>query len=267
MVVEFIGSTGAGKTTVLRNVERRLANRTTTTTSADLVTGLMGLRGVTHPTVRNLIQELIAFPFLVPALHQHRGFVVCTLKLLVRDAKPSLITINNIRSLERKLGVYMLVRRIAGNRIVLVDEGPLLSAHMFVHAFDRLTAREIATFAQTLPLPDMIVHIRAPVDAVVGRTLLRPDPPRETLCRALSDLVRYAEAAAALFEQLVVALRGALPILTVDNPDMDAQHQQAVVETIAGFIINHSPKVCRTPIPSMTGMAASGVGQHRTNAR
>ncbi len=260
MIVEFIGSTGAGKTTVLRSVERRLANRAPATTSTDLVTGLLGLQTVTHPTVQNLIQEVLGFPLFVSALYQYRAFVASTMKLLLRDARPNVTTINNLRSLERKLGVYTLVRRIEGDRIILVDEGPVLAAHMFVHASDRLTAIEIARFAEALPLPDTIVYVRAPIDAVVHRTLLRPDPPRELLSRSRSDLVRHAKAAAALFDQLVALLSGALPILVVDNPDMDERRQQVVVETIAGFIMSHPLEVRRRPNTALIGSTPLGAG-------
>lgn len=267
MVVEFIGSTGAGKTTVLRSVERRLANWTTTTTSADLIKGLLGLRGITHPTVQNLIQEVLGFPFLFSSLYQHRTFFMCTMKLLLRNARTDVTTINNLRSLERKLGVYTLVRLIAGDRIILVDEGPVLAAHMFIDDAGRPAAREIATFAETVPLPDAIVHVRAPVDTVVHRTLRRPDPPRVLSSRSRCDVIRYSEAAAALFDQLVAALSGVLPILVVDNPDMDEERQQAVVESIASFIINHQLKVGRNPNAALHGSTAWDVGEYRKDAR
>lgn len=267
MVVEFIGSTGAGKTTVLGSVERRLANRKPTITSADLVTGLLGLRGVNHPTVRNLIQEVLGFPFLFSTLYQHWAFFVCTMKLLLRNARPDVTTISNLRSLERKLGVYTLVRLIAGDRIILVDEGPVLAAHMFIHGAGRPAAREIATFAETVPLPDAIVHVRAPVDTVVHRTLLRPDPPRELSSRSRCEVVRYSEAAAALFDQLAAALSGVVPILVVDNPDMDEQRQQAVVKSIASFIMNHQLKVGRNANAALNGSTAWDVGEYRKDAR
>ena len=260
MIVEFIGSTGAGKTTVLRSVERRLAKGAPATTSSDIVTGLLGLQGVTHPTLQNLIQEVVGFPFFVSSLYRYRAFVASTLKLLLRDARPNVTTINNLRSLERKLGVYTLIRRITDDRIILVDEGPVLAAHMFVHAVHRLTAREIVTFAEALPLPDTIVYVRAPIDVVVHRTLLRPDPPRELLSRSRSDLARHAKAAAALFDQLVALLSGALPILVVDNPDTDERRQQVVVETIAGFIMNHPLEVRRRPNTALIGSTPLGAG-------
>lgn len=265
MVVEFIGSTGAGKTTLLKSVERQLANWTTVTTSTDLVTGLVGLRGITHPTVQNLIQEVLGFPFLVSSLHRHRVFIAGSMKLL-RHAKPGLIMVNYVRSLERKLGVSTLVRLIAGDRIILVDEGPVLAAHMLVHGGGSATAREIATFAETIPLPDTIVYVRAPIEAIVERTLARPDAPRELSSHNRTELARYAEAAAALFDQLVASLNSIIPILVVDNPDMDEQHRQAVAEMVASFIWNVHSKMRPKPREILNGSSPVGVHKHHTDA-
>ena len=267
MLVEFIGSTGAGKTTVLRSVQCHLATKAATTISAELVTGLVGMEGVTHQTVQNLVQEVVGLPFFVSSLYRHRGFVESTVRLLLREARSSVITICNLRSLERKLGGYTLIRRIAGDRIILIDEGPVLAAHMFVYAGHRVSPRDIGTFAATVPLPDLIVYVRAPVDAVVRRTLLRQDPPRAMASRFRPDLVRYAEAAADLFEQLVALLRPVVPVLVVDNPDMDEERREVVADAIAGSVINHRLKVDRRPNPALIGGAPLGVGQHGTDAR
>jgi thymidylate kinase len=267
MIVEFIGSTGAGKTTVLRSVERRMANRATTITSADLVTGLLGLQGTAHPTLQNLIQELLGFPFFVSLLYRHRKFVMCTTRLLLREAHSAMISINNLRSLERKLGVYSLVKRLDGDRIILVDEGPMLAAHMFVYAADPMKASEIAKFAEVLPLPDAIVYVRAPIETVVDRTLIRTDPPRELRSCSRADLVRYAEAAAALFDQLVARLSGVLPILVVDNPNMDECRKQVVAEAIALFIQKHTLEARRRPNAALIGSTAWGARRQHTDAR
>lgn len=266
MIVEFIGSTGAGKTTVLRSVERCLANRARTTTSTDFVTGLVGLQGITHPTVRNLIEELVGFPFFVYSLNPHRVFFAHAMKLVLSRAYSTLITVNNIRSLERKLGVYELVRLKGRDRIILVDEGPVLAAHMFIYGADRLTTDELAAFAKVIPLPDVIVYVRAPIETIVKRTLLRPDPPRELSSRTRLDVARYAEAAAILFDQLAASLGSVLPILVVDNPDTDQQGQQVVAEEIASFILDRHLDLRTTPNEMVERSRSFGISGHRTDA-
>ena len=266
MLVEFIGSTGAGKSTVLSQVERRLSNLAGTTTSGKYVAGLLGLGEVAHPTAQNLIQEVIGFPFFLFSLPEQWAFVECTLKLLLRSGRPSMTLINNIRSLERKLGAYTLTKRITGNRIVLVDEGPVLAAHFLVPVMSHVAPRDLSMFAKTLPLPDLIVYVRAPVPVIVSRTLRRNDPPREVASLIRSDLARYAESTVTLFDQLVALLRNTLPILVVENPDTDDQQQQSIVEAIENFILNHKRQLCNSSIPAATGSTPADLGQRRTYA-
>lgn len=50
---------------------------------------------------------------------------------------------------------------------------------MFVPAGNTYTPEEITRFTELLPLPDLIVYIRASVDTIMERTHRRADPPRE----------------------------------------------------------------------------------------
>jgi hypothetical protein len=78
MIIEFIGSTGAGKTTLIAAVQRRLAQTTEATTAFELVAAPLGLRSVTHPTARNLIQEVAGLPFLLGSLPRHKAMLAYT---------------------------------------------------------------------------------------------------------------------------------------------------------------------------------------------
>ena len=92
MIIEFIGSTGTGKTTLISEVQRTLAKTGKVTTSFDLVAAPLGLRGVTHPTAQNLIQDLVGLPFFIGSLYQHRAFIVFVLKTLARDRDKPFLT-------------------------------------------------------------------------------------------------------------------------------------------------------------------------------
>ena len=129
MIIEFIGSTGAGKTTLISEVQRRLSQITVVATSFDVVASPLGLQRVTHLTIRNLIQEIVGFPFFIGSLYRHKAIIVFILRMLARQASFSFFTINNLRSLERKIGVDEIIKRRQHDKIILVDEGPLLLAH------------------------------------------------------------------------------------------------------------------------------------------
>jgi len=240
MIIEFIGSTGAGKTTLISEVQRRLAKTAEVTTSFDLVAAALGLRGVTHPTARNLIQELVGLPFFIRSLHRHKAFVVFTLRMLARQANFTIFTVNNLRSLVRKIGVYEIIRRTKRDRIILVDEGTVLSAHnVFVYSSAFYTPEEIARFASLIPLPDVIIYVRAPMDSLIRRSLQRMDPPREMKSKNRAQIETYVNRAVTMFEQLVKADEIRSRVLIVENPEIADKGCDTAVDTITEFVLNY----------------------------
>ena len=240
MIIEFIGSTGAGKTTLISEVQRRLAKTAEVTTSFDLVAAPLGLRGVTHPTARNLIQELVGLPFFIRSLHRHKAFVVFALRMLARQANFTIFTINNLRSLVRKIGVYEIIRRTEHDRIILVDEGTVLLAHnVFVYSSACYTPEEIAKFASLIPLPDVIVYVRAPMDSLIRRSLQRADPPREMKSKNRAQIEAYVNRAVTMFEQLVKADEIRSRVLIVENPEIADKGCDTAVDTITEFVLNY----------------------------
>lgn len=240
MIVEFIGSTGSGKTTLISEVQRRLAQTADVMTSFELVAAPLGLRSVIHPTARNFIQELVGIPFLIRSLNQHKAFFVFMMKMLARQARFSIFTINNLRSLGRKTGVYEIIRRYKRNQIILVDEGTVLIAHnVFVYSNAFYTSEEIARFASLVPLPDIIIYIRAPVDVLVQRTLLRVDPPREMKSRDQERIEKHINHAVRMFEQLIKAENIKSRLLIVENSDSSYQEYDEAVDNIVKFILSH----------------------------
>ena len=238
MIVEVIGSTGAGKTTLISRLRDRMADTAKVTTAFDLIAAPLGLRWVTHTTARNLIQECFGFPFLLLALFRYKELLSFTLRLLARQADFSIFTLNNFRSLVRKLGVYEAVRRQAHDRIVLVDEGTVLLAHiLFVYSDANYTSQEIQRFASLIPLPDIVVYLRAPVDSLVKRSLQRPSPPREMKSKEVRLVEKYIHRAVSLFDCLVETetIRGRL--LVVDGPDFNDPAYAALVDDLTAAIL------------------------------
>jgi len=239
VIVEFIGSTGAGKTTLISEVQRRLAKAAEATTSFDLVAAPLGLRGVTHPSARNLIQELVGLPFFIGSLNRHKTFVAFALRMLARQANFTIFTLNNLRSLERKIGVHEIIRRYKRERIILVDEGTVLLAHnVFVYSSAFYTPEEIDKFANLIPLPDVIVYVRVPMDSLIRRSLQRADPPREMKSKNRAQIETYVNRAVTLFEQLVSAENIRSRVLIVDNPESADGGCEAAVDTIIEFVLN-----------------------------
>jgi len=239
MIVEFIGSTGAGKTSLISKIHHKLAQTTVATTPFDLISTPLGLSHVTHPTAQNLIQELVAFPFFISSLNRYRKFLAHTIRTFSHNTKFSIHTINNLRSLERKIGLYEITQRYNRDRIILVDEGPILAAHMFVFSGSTITSSELTTFAALLPLPDLIVYIKAPIEVLVRRALNRPDPPREMGSKDPAMTENYVRSATVVFDQLMEADRIRNRLLIIDNPDLTPEEHDRVVDKVVEAILNH----------------------------
>lgn len=230
MIVEFIGSTGSGKTTLISNVQRRLSETVRVTNSPDLATSLLGFKNVTNLTLQNLEQELLSFPFFVGKYYKYHAYLSHTIKLFWRNSGFSMQTIHNLRSLERKVGMYEITKRLGKEQVILVDEGPLLALHMFVSAQNTYTSEEIGRFITLLPLPDLIIYVQASVETLIERTLQRPDPPREVDRKDPSQMNAYFRNAVAMFDQLTQAENIRDRLLVVESFDMVGSGFDQVVE-------------------------------------
>jgi len=246
VIVEFIGSTGAGKTSLIAEVKRRLEGRVQVRSSYEKVAAPLGLDGVSHPSVRNLLQELLGFPWFLGSLGHNRAFLVFALDMLKRQARFSIFTFNILRSLERKLGVHALLRSREDGTVVLVDEGTLLAAHnIFVFSEAEYSGGEIARFASLVPLPDLVVYIKVPVESLVQRSMARRDPPREMGAREAGTVRRYIQRAVEMFDRLVQAGRIRERLLVVENCDAPGAGLPAAAEQVVDHITEMERKAGR----------------------
>ena len=267
MIIEFIGSSGAGKTTLISEVRRRLAGQAQTVTSFELVAGRLGLQRVTHPTLRNLIQDLVGLPFFIGSLYRHRAFVVFALKILARHKSSPFFTLNYLRSIVRKIGTYEIIRRAHHDRIILVDEGTLLSAHVLFVFTSTLTSQEdIDKFASLVPLPELVVYIKAPVESLVQRSLRRSDARKEMRSKDHTLVEKYVSRAAEMFDRLTETKRIRDRVLIVANPDATEGERGAVADQIATFILNYEAGGEPIPtIPAGPGERTSVIGKEHVS--
>lgn len=243
MIVEFIGVTGSGKTTLINQVRHKLSSSWEVTTSSDLVTGLVGLQGIKNVTAKNLLQETISFPYFLGSFPNHSQLISQTIRLFSRNTSLSVTTINNLRSIERKLGGLEIAQRQDQNKVILVDEGPFLTAHMFAFNDTPITKEEIKEYRRLLPLPDLIIYIKATTEVLLERSLNRSRPPREMKARNQSENEEYIKRAESLFDQMVDSSNIQSRMLIVDNSSPDLNAIDQTVEKISDFILIFAKKV------------------------
>jgi hypothetical protein len=135
------------------------------------------------------------------------------------------------------LGVHWeLSRKVHGSQIVLVDEGTVNSAHgILAHVRHPPRDEDIDAFCRLVPMPDLIVHVTAPLDLVLARTLSRPDPPLPY--RTREDRERFIRHAHEIFERMAshtAFLRNTVRVfLGDDDKRCHGSYARTIVEQLA----------------------------------
>lgn len=237
MIVELIGCAGAGKTTLAGMLCERQIAALPVRAMTDLVLGHPVLRRVTHPTAVNVVQELGSFPFFVGAWRSDREFVGFARNMLARHARSTFDSLNGMRGIVRKVGMYRLAASRAGDSIVISDEGTLLSAYnLFVMTDDELEPSEVDRFMELVPLPDRAVYVRAPAESLVERAHLRPTPRRQHRGRGRVEVESDVRRTVNLFDVMAASplLRGRL--LVVENGDGDDRARRLLADEIGRWL-------------------------------
>lgn len=238
MIVEFIGSTGSGKTRLIAAVHGLLEESEDVVRSSQLMLGGVGLSRVEHATVRNIVEDLNGLAEFPRLESGERAFLTYAAKRLAARRPLTLQTMNYLRSAIRVVGVLSIASRRGGKRIVLVDEGTVLSAYgLLVYGSSSPSANELARFADIVPLPDLIIYVRAPLDDLLRRTAARPDRPRELRGGDPSLVSSRLERAITVFDQLVSLGPIRDRVVEVENAGNEADKWTALVDRVGGAIL------------------------------
>jgi thymidylate kinase len=234
MIVEFIGCDGAGKTTLTRMLQAHGIDQSPVIATPDLLLGRPGLRRITHPTAVNLVQDVCGLPFLLGALHRRREFVAFSARSLARRAPSTFVKLNEMRGVLRTVGMFELARRRARDRIVLSDDGPVLTAYFFALTENEGVERdELERFAQLVPRPDALVYVKAPVASLVRRAVSRPDRRRHHAGKDLAQIERRIRRTVDVFERVAATEPLRERVIVVENDDDDSAQRQRLVEELA----------------------------------
>jgi thymidylate kinase len=235
MIVEFIGATGAGKTTLARTLVRRGASahqpvRMTT----DLLTDRPGRRWIRNPHAINVLADVTALPSFVRALDRDRDFLRFAFYRLKRHAPSTFAKLNYMRNMVRKLGMHEMMKRADPGTTFLVDEGTILTAYqLFVYSDAPFTQPDLERFGRLVPLPDVIVSVKAPIDVLLKRAVTRSDRRRELARNDEDEVRRWIVRAVELFDALaeIGPIRDRL--VTVEIADDEPESLDAAILEVA----------------------------------
>src|SRR4051794_38158012 len=179
LVVEFIGVTGVGKSTLVAAVAEVLSAEGIQVLEAhEAILAPYRLTFARGAKVRSLLVHFLAvLPFLRYAMTR-RGLELFRLgmRLIARDGGGLWIAVNLLRNFVKRIGGHLLLMRLRPRLrdcdVVLWDEGVVHAAHnLFVHTGSAPRRHEIALFARMVPKPDVLVWVTAPVAQSLEVTL------------------------------------------------------------------------------------------------
>jgi thymidylate kinase len=204
MIVEFAGCSGAGKSTLLDELLRHSRER-----GLPLLTVPQALLKwvpdviVRQPTLQNLMLDMAGVCRRIVGPNPHRDFLEFARSAIRRGTDRRLRGLNAYRGVLRTLGIHAALSSDAyKSGIVLVDEGTVNSAHaILVHVKQPPRSEDIDAFCKLVPMPDLVVHVTAPLDVVLARTFTRKNPPLPN--RSREDRERFIRHAHTAFERVM----------------------------------------------------------------
>ena len=260
MIVEFIGATGAGKTTLARALVRRGASAQPVRMATDLLTDRPGRRWIRNPHAINVLADVTALPSFVRALDRDRDFLRFAFDRLKRHAPSTFAKLNYMRNMVRKLGMHEMTKRADPGTTFLVDEGTILTAYqLFVYSDAPFTEPDLERFGRLVPLPDVIVSVKAPIDVLLKRAMTRSDRRRELAQKDEDEVRRWIVRAVGLFDGLaeIEPIRDRLVTVEIadDEPEsLDA----AILEVERSLAREVVPSIERTSTGRATLIAFVG---------
>ncbi len=207
LVVEFIGATGVGKSTLLSAVAEHLSAQGFRVHDAeDAILKRWGLALPNHPRMRSAVVLLLALPpFLLYLLTRNgRRLSWLALRAILRGMGSTWIGAKLLGHFVKRVGSQFLLEQLPSDwidcDIVLCDEGVVHAAHnLFVHAGCEPLKGEVVQFGRLVPRPDVLVWVTAPVEqsaAVIGRR------GHSRVAGGPAAALAFAEHARATFEML-----------------------------------------------------------------
>jgi len=245
MIVEIAGCSGSGKSTLLKEILRQCAARGLPVATAEDV-ALPGLpRAIhRHPTLQNVALDLRGLRETI-TLRRDREFLAFAMSVIRRDTDRAFTALSACRGVLRKLGVRsVLAREANGWHAVLVDEGTIHSAHyVLAHVNNPPRPEDVEAFCRLVPLPDLVVHVAAPLGTVLARTFARSDPPLRR--RSREEMERFIRHAYMMFDLLMSHDTLSRKTLRVQCDDDDLGAYRTFAKGIVDRIVDGSASAPR----------------------
>jgi hypothetical protein len=222
MIVELIGSTGAGKSRVVGRLQSLLgAQQARAVLGEQFILQYYGLRleWLRSRVALSLIIDVLSIPWFVRFALRRPRFCWFMAVTLCRGIELPLFSLNVLRNIIKQMGMYeLLTTRASVGDLILLDEGLTHQAHsLFVHPSAAPSSSELERFVAEVPLPDLLVLVEAPTEEVIRRTLQRGHPRLPGNMASLTG--RFVERAQRVFREVarLAARRTAISVVRNDG--------------------------------------------------
>jgi thymidylate kinase len=241
LLVEFIGVTGVGKSTLIRALAEALARRQLRVRDADeVVLAHYGLAFIRHAKARSAVLHLLALLPLLGYFSTRAGRRLLRLALgsIARGAREIWTGFGLVRNVVKRIGCHLLLEEMRCGRtdcdIVLCDEGIVHAAHnLFVHTGTEPSAEAIMLFGHIVPKPDLVVWVAAPPTQSAAVIRQRG---HARVCDAPGAALAFAEHAHATFELLAHVDGLAERTVVMDNSPVPAHRCAGIIHTRAAAL-------------------------------
>lgn len=219
--IELFGCTGVGKSTLLDGLlQAYLRQGIDALTGEDLALEKVHLNWVKGHLARTLLIDLISFFFCLLTWQKRMPFyrVIFNIVFGLPSTIDWLEKINIIRNTLKKIGIYELIERnLSNQRIILMDEGTLQTAHyLFAHTAVEIPDANLSKFISLVPLPNIAIYLQQNDEILIERTLARGHKRIRGGSRAMTE--RFIKRAVTTFDKLTQDSTVASRLLIVD-PD------------------------------------------------
>ena len=233
--IELFGCTGAGKTTLVAEIQRSCRELGVVLRSGDDVAlGRLRLERLESYFLRTLFVDLVSLWACLWSFRRYRDFHRLAFRQTLSLRAPILHKLRLMRNLLKKIGIFEVVGRSSAEGIVLVDEGTLHTAHfLFVHAGMTPPTGSTSEFIDVVPLPEIALYATQRESVLVERTLARGHPRLPGASR--SEVETFVGHAVDTFDEVAGrdVLKARLFRVDLDELSITAPAESAEAETFS----------------------------------
>lgn len=205
MLIELIGCTGAGKSTLVREaLNEGHSQEINIITSYDFVLSWLHLGWLENHALRMLFLNVAAIMASTITMRKNIPFYRFAIKTIL-SLPPEVRLAEKLKIARltfRNIGIDEIVRHAKSDeQVVLVDEGTLHIAHyLFVHVFAEPDPAAIYSFIRLVSLPDLVIYVSATEAVLIERIIARGH--KRVKANSHESIARFIQHGIAVFEKM-----------------------------------------------------------------